>query len=169
MRDNLFLSAHSATVKYFLLSVAAALSLSAARALAQPAVAKLPSLGKARACLTQFYDAGEKAGLETDREGGAVLILNRTRDELLPLLAGASACMNDAFPKREVVKNPATKTSSRVWYDSAEGQYVWCATNSLEDKAEQIDVLGGAGAARNWFAITFRCDIGEKILAFYAP
>jgi hypothetical protein len=155
--------------KIFSWSVVAALSLSAPTTPAQTTPQQSPSVAKARACLSRLYDAGTKARLESDLENGEVVILNRTRDELLPLLAGASACMNDAFPKREVVKNPATKTSSRVWYDSAEGQYVWCATNSLDDKAEQIDVLGGAGAARNWFAITFRCAAGEKILGFYAP
>lgn len=155
--------------KVFLLPAALALSLSAAPAPAQTPLAKLPAVAKARACLRQLNDAGTKARLETDLENGEIVVLNRTRDELLPLLKDASACMNDAFPKRAVVKHPQTGARSRVWYDSAEGQYVWCATNSVEDKAEAIDVLGGAGAARSLFAITFSCAAGEKILGFYAP
>jgi len=147
----------------------AALVLSAAQASAQTPLAQLPSVPKARACLKQFYQAGLKARMESDLDNGEVAVLNPTRDELLPLLSGVSACMDDAFPKREIVTNPQTNTRSRVWYDSAEGQYVWCATSSLEDKAEQIGVLGGPGAARDWFAIIVNCAAGAKILGFYTP
>jgi hypothetical protein len=149
--------------------LSAALALSAARAPAQTPLAQSPSVPKARACLKQFYQAGVKARMESDFDKGEVAVLNPMRDELLPLLAGVSACMEDAYPKREIVTNPKTNAPSRVWYDSAEGQYVWCATSILEDKAEQIGVLGGPGAARDWFAIIVSCAAGEKILGFYTP
>ncbi len=147
----------------------AAFFLSAVALHAQPAIVNSPSVKKARDCLDKIAAQGREAGFDTDRDGGDVLVLNRTRPEVFPLLTTMVECMDDAFPQNEVVKDPKTGTRSRIWYVSDEGQYAWCATNSLGNAVEDIDVLGGHGPQRDWYGIMLRCNIGEKILGFYEP
>ena len=136
---------------------------------AQTAILQSPSVTKARTCLDKLSAEGKKASFYTDRDGGQILILNPTQPELLPLLVTMADCLDDAFPTNEAVKHPRTGTPSRIWYVSVDGQYAWCASNSLENELEQIDVLGGRGPRREWYAITFSCSIDEKILGFYEP
>ena len=136
---------------------------------AQPAVVKAPEVAKARACLARLAEEGKRANLETDRDGPQILILNPTRKELLPLLVSMASCMDDAFQENAIVTHPATGVRSRVWYVSVDGQYGWCATNSLTNDLESIETLGGHSAKRDWYGVTLSCSIGEKILGFFEP
>jgi hypothetical protein len=152
-----------------ILAVLAALSLHPGEALAQPAILKAPSVAKARACLEKLAADGKKAGVYVDRDAGQILALSTKKSDLLPLLISMADCLDDAYPSNEVVKHPKTGTPSRIWYDSVDDYYAWCASNSLENNFEQIDVLGGRGPRRDWYGITFSCSVGEKILGFYDP
>jgi hypothetical protein len=140
-----------------------------AEVLAQPAILKAPSVAKARGCLEKLATDAKKAGVYVDRDAGQILALSTKKPELLPLLISMADCLDDAYPSHEVVKHPRTGTSSRIWYDSVDDYYAWCASNSLENNLEQIDVLGGRGPRRDWYGITFSCSVGEKILGFYEP
>ena len=133
------------------------------------AILKSPSIAKARACLDQLIAAGKKAEFYTDREGGHALVLNPTQRPLHPLLVQTQACFAAAHPKRAIVTNPNTGVKSLVWYVYVEGYYSWCATNSLTNKIESIEVLGGYGPRRDWYSVAVSCAIDEKILGFYAP
>jgi hypothetical protein len=156
-------------LKALALSAVVALSLHTGEILAQPAILKAPSVAKARACLDKLAIDAKKAGLYVDRDAGQILVLNPKQPELLPLLVSMAECLDDAYPSNEVVKHPRTGTPSRIWYDSVDDYYAWCASNSLENILEQIDVLGGRSPRRDWYAITFSCSVGEKILGFYEP
>ena len=136
---------------------------------AQNPLAKSPVVIKANACLTDLEAAGKKAGYETTRDNGEIDVLKETQAELLPLLVSAADCMDAAFPKREIVKDPKTGVAARVWYARVEGQYVWCSTNSLENTADQIDILRGTDPIPKWHALILSCAVGEKILGFYTP
>lgn len=136
---------------------------------AQPAILKSPSVAGAKACLDRLAEDSRKAGYQTDREGGQILILHPTRQPLYPLLLSMSKCLSAAYPKKEVVKHPNTGTSSRIWWVYADGYYAWCATNSTEDRLDYIELLGGRGPQRDWYGLTFSCEIAEKILGFYKP
>ena len=155
--------------KATLLSAVAALFLHIGEVRAQPAILQAPSVAKARACLDKLAADAKKAALYVDRDGGNILVLNPKKQDLLPLLVSMAECLDDAYPSNEVVKHPRTGTPSRIWYDSVDDYYAWCASNSLENGLEDIDVLGGRSPRRDWHAITFSCSIGEKILGFYEP
>jgi len=155
--------------KALLGSVVTVLFLSVVGAQAQHPILKSPSVAKARACLDKLAADGKQAGIYTDRDGGQILLLNPTQPQLHPLLVKMAACLDDAFPDNEIVKHPATGTSSRIWYVQVDDQYAWCATNSLHNEIDDIDVLGGYGPRRAWYGVTFNCSISEKILGFHEP
>ena len=150
-------------------AIATALILNAADSHAQPAILKSPSVAKAAACLNKLIEDGKKAGFWTDRIGGSILVLNPTRRELLPLQLSTVACFNNAFPKREIVKNPDTNMPSRIWYVLVEGYYAWCATNTLKDTEADIEQLGRVEGRVGWYGVTVVCEINDTILGFYAP
>ena len=104
-------------ISVFLLSVALGSFLAAGELYAQPAVVKAPEVAKARACLGRLAEEGKRANLETDRDGPQILILNPTREELLPLLVSMANCMDDAYGKNAIVTHPSTgvRSASGLW------------------------------------------------------
>ena len=133
-----------------------------------------PFVAKARACVDVLAEAGRTAGFQTDRQGGLVLILNETQRPLHPLMVDMANCLDAALPKHEVVdRTPAAPTlgsKSRIWYSVVGGDgIVWCASNSLNNDLINVNTLGGSGPKRAWYAITFKCDIGDDVLGWYKP
>ena len=159
---------------FVLLLGVAALGLSPAVLRAQSAgpanIVNSPSVLGARKCLDGLAKMGRDANFYTDRDGVYSMVLHpSSKAALLPLLIASSDCLDEAFPKNEIVEYPATGVKSRAWYVALEGQYVWCASSSLENNVESIDVLGGNGPKLNWHAVIVKCGIDEKVLGWYDP
>ena len=134
-------------------------------------ILKSPNLAKARACLNDFTEAGKNGGFQTDRIGGAVLILNETQRPLHPLMVRMAKCLNSALPRHEVVDR-GTRTlgsKSRIWYSVNDDGIIWCASNSLDNSLENVNHLGGSGPKRMWYGVTFKCEIGDDVLGWYTP
>ena len=123
----------------------------------------------ARKCLSELADAGRKANLYVDRGGVYAMVLDPVRSKLLPLLASAAQCFDTALPKKDIVRNPQSGQKSRIWYAAIEGQFVWCASSSLTNDADSIDVLGGQGERKSWFGVIVKCGIDHRILGWYVP
>ena len=138
------------------------------------AVLSSPYLAKAKACVNNMVSAGKSVGLETDHEGGNVLILDPTSEAKLgEILDSTFKCFDDAFAmkKRKIDRRPDAQeegTRSWVWYASVAGLYIWCASDG-DSEPIKVGYLGGHGPKKDWYAIVLECSISEKVKGWYTP
>jgi hypothetical protein len=138
------------------------------------AVLNSPYLAKAKVCMNDMVSAGKSAGLETDREGGNILILDPTKEAKLgEILDGTFKCLDDAFAmkKEKIDRRPSAEevgTRSWVWYASVAGLYIWCASDG-DSEPNKVGNLGGRGPKKDWYAIVLECSISDKIKGWYVP
>jgi hypothetical protein len=128
-----------------------------------------PALASARACLNRLADEGRKGNFDIEREGVDSLILDPSRDNIQPLQEMTAKCMDDAFPKVEIISRPGTGAKSRAWYAVVDGQYAWCATPTLTDDLDGVQPFGEDGPKKTWFVMHFNCAIGSRVLGWYDP
>ena len=138
------------------------------------AVLSSPYLAKARACMNDMVSAGKSAGIETDREGGDILVLDPTReDKLSEILDSTFKCLDDAFAmkKKKIDRRPGAEevgTRSWVWYASVADLYIWCASDG-DSEPGKVGNLGGHGPKKDWYAIVLECSISEQVKGWYTP
>jgi hypothetical protein len=124
--------------------------------------------------MNDMVSAGKSAGLETDREGGNILILDPAHEAKLGEILGATfTCLDDAFAmeKKKIDFKPGSElvgTRSWVWYASVAGLYIWCASDG-DSEPGKVGNLGGQGPKKNWYAVALECSISDKVKGWYAP
>jgi len=145
-----------------------------AQSASQQAALRSPYVAKSRACLSELATGGRNAGLETDWDGGDILVRDPANEaKLSELLGNMFGCLDAAFQrKKEMVNRPTDRptpgTKSWIWYAAVENLFVWCAADG-DSTPGDVGRMGGQGPKRAWFAIAFQSGIGDKILGWYAP
>ena len=111
------------------------------------------------ACMAQLSAAGKKAGYDADLSADEVSVTARTAAGLQPMWATMETCLNNAYASQRTGQGLGQKPYNyRQWYSLAGDTYSWCTTN-----VPSVDVVGGNGPQRTWYAIWVRCGHGAKM------
>ena len=135
---------------------------------------KSPQVAKARACISDLATAGRNAGVETDQNGGNILLEDPTEKAKLGKLMGDMfSCLDAAFgmTRKKIErfpKNPTAGSRSWIWYVAIDDNYVSCASPG-DATPDAVGYLAGNGPKKDWFAIAFQCTVDKKILGWYKP
>lgn len=146
----------------------------AALTASQEKAVKSPQVAKANACLSDLATSGKGAHIETDRDGGRILLLDpKEKAKLGQLMGTMFSCLDAAFDmkKKKVERfpdKPLKGSRSWVWYTLIEDNYVWCASDG-DSTPEAVGNLAGSGSKKNWYAIAFQCSVDTSVLGWYKP
>lgn len=128
-----------------------------------PEALKSPVLVSVRACLKDMAANGKNANLKTDETPGTVMVLDPSREKVLPIAIDMKKCIEAAFPSTDLRSGKDGKTPSKVWWAKAGDHFIYCTTTGKPDHKDHIALLGGNGPMRGWHSIFLYCGLGEEI------